>query len=226
MTMMAALASCTLLGLQHGIDWDHIAAISDVTSVQTTRAKATRCGFLYAVGHAATIGVLGITVIVLGHSVPQSVSGWMQKVVGLTLLLLGAYVVSTLFSSRGPVSRGQAILNLLGRLHTHNGKIPDPLNDQRYGSKSALSLGVLHGIGAETPTQLSMLAIAMNMGGLRGGILGLVVFALSMFVSNMALTAAATSVFTLSKLRPALFRWLGALTAGYSLWIGAVLVAS
>jgi hypothetical protein len=66
----------------------------------------------------------------------------------------------------------------------------------------------------------------MNMGGLRGGILGLVVFALSMFVSNMALTAAATSVFTLSKLRPALFRWLGALTAGYSLWIGAVLVAS
>jgi high-affinity nickel-transport protein len=150
----------------------------------------------------------------------------MQKVVGFTLLILGAYVVSTLFSSRGPVSRGQAILNLIRRLHAHNGKDADRSDDRRYGTKSAVSLGVLHGIGAETPTQLSMLAIAMNMGGLRGGILGLVVFALAMFVSNMALTAAATSVFTMSKLRPTLFRWLGALTAGYSLWIGAVLVAS
>jgi high-affinity nickel-transport protein len=226
MTMMAALTACTLLGLQHGIDWDHVAAISDVTSVQTSRAKATRCGFLYALGHAATVGLLGITVIVLGRSVPESVSGWMQKVVGFTLLLLGAYVFSTLFSPRGPVSRGQAILHLLGRLHRHNAKASEPSDQQRYGSKSALSLGVLHGIGAETPTQLTMLAIAMNMGGLRGGILGLLVFALAMFVSNMALTAAATSVFTFSKLRPALFRWLGALTGGYSLWIGAVLVAS
>jgi pimeloyl-ACP methyl ester carboxylesterase len=47
-----------------------------------------------------------------------------------------------------------------------------------------------------------------------------------MFVSNMVLTTAATSVFALSKLRPALFRWLGVFTAGYSLWIGIVLLTS
>ena len=46
-----------------------------------------------------------------------------------------------------------------------------------------------------------MLVIATSMGGLQNGALALTVFAAAMFVSNMALTAAATSVFAVSKLR-------------------------
>ncbi|MBC8115718.1 MAG: hypothetical protein H7062_15140 [Candidatus Saccharimonas sp.] len=225
MTLVAALASCTVLGLQHGLDWDHVAAISDVTSVQPSAREATRCGLLYAVGHAATVGLLGIAAITLRHEVPPNVSLWMQRVVGLTLILLGLYVLSTLFSGGAPVSRGQAILAIIGRLHHHHGKETSPA-DRRYGPRSSLSLGVLHGVGAETPTQLSMLVIATNVGGLQNGALALLVFATAMFVSNMALTTAATNLFTISKLRPAIFRWLGAVTAGYSLWIGIVLMTA
>lgn len=225
MTLATALMSCTALGLQHGIDWDHVAAISDVTSVQPTPREATRCGFLYAVGHAATVGILGIGVITLRHSVPGTVSMWMQRFVGLTLILLGAYVFTAFFSGHQPLSRGQAILAIFERLHWgHRKELPEA--DRRYGRKSSLGLGVLHGIGAETPTQLSMLVIATNLGGLQNGVLGLTVFATAMFVSNMALTTAATGVFTSSKSRPAMYRWLGILTAGYSLWIGIVLMTS
>jgi len=222
MTLLAALTSCSLLGLQHGIDWDHVAAISDVTSVQTNAREATRCGLLYALGHAATVGLLGVAVIALKHSLPGSLSGWMQKIVGLTLILLGAYVFGALVSGRGPMGRGQAILEILQRLHWH--RKAAPTENRGYGSKSSLSLGVLHGIGAETPTQLSMLVIATNMGGLFSGVVGLLVFAIAMFLSNMALTAAATSLFTVSKVRPVLFRWLGVITAGYSLSIGIFLI--
>jgi len=225
MTIVAALASCTVLGLQHGIDWDHVAAISDVTSVQPSAREATRCGLLYAVGHAATVGILGVIAIALRHEVPGSISLWMQKVVGLTLVLLGAYVFSTLFSERPPVSRGQAILALIERLHSHTRKLVHT-SDRRYGPKSSLTLGVLHGVGAETPTQLSMLVIATSMGGLQNGALALTVFAAAMFVSNMALTTAATSIFAVSKLRPSMSRWLGAITAAYSLWIGIVLMTA
>lgn len=224
MTLTTALMACTALGLQHGIDWDHVAAISDVTSVQPTAREATRCGMLYALGHAATVGLLGIAVIGLRQSVPEAFATWMQRVVGLTLILLGLYVFSALFSGEGPVSRGQAILALVHRLHHHH---PTPATrDQRYGPKSSLSLGVLHGIGAETPTQLSMLLIAANLGGFGSGILGLLVFATAMFISNMALTTVTTSVFSVSRLSPALFRWVGVITAGYSLWIGIVLIRS
>jgi len=219
MTLTGALMSCTVLGLQHGVDWDHVAAISDVTSVQRTTREATLCGLHYAIGHAATVGLLGIAVIALRQSLPETLSVWMQRFVGVTLILLGAYVFHALFSGRQPLSRGQAILEIFGRLHRG-----DPKRD--CGRKSSLSLGILHGLGAETPTQLSMLVIAASLGGLQNGILGLTVFATGMFVSNMVLTTAATSVFAISKLRPALFRWLGAFTAGYSLWIGIVLLTS
>ena len=87
MTLTAALMSCTVLGLQHGIDWDHVAAISDVTSVQSTTRDATLCGFNYAAGHAATVGLLGVAVIALRHSVPGTVSDWLQRFVGVTLVL-------------------------------------------------------------------------------------------------------------------------------------------
>jgi high-affinity nickel-transport protein len=224
MTLITALASCSLLGLQHGIDWDHVAAVSDVTSVQTSARDATRCGMLYALGHAATVALLGIAVIALKHSLPESISVWMQRIVGLTLILLGAYVFGALVSGRGPMGRGQAFLAIFERLHWH--KKAGRIENRRYGSKSSLSLGVLHGLGAETPTQLSMLVIATNMGGLFNGVIGLTVFAIAMFLSNMALTTAATSLFTISKIRPIIFRWLGVITAGYSLCIGIVLITS
>jgi hypothetical protein len=42
----------------------------------------------------------------------------------------------------------------------------------------------------------------------------------------MFLTTVATSVFSVSKVKPAFFGWLGVLTAAYSLWIGVVLIRS
>ncbi len=225
MNMVAALTACTVLGLQHGIDWDHVAAISDVTSVQTTTREATLCGLNYAVGHAATVGILGIAVITLRSSVPESFSTWMQRLVGFTLVLLGVYVIRALFTGGEAKSRGQLILALFDRLHWPHKQTPSTI-DSGYGRTSSLSLGILHGIGAETPTQLSMLVITTNLGGLQNGVLGLAVFATAMFASNMALTTAATTVFSISKARPAAFRWLGVFTAGYSLWIGFVLLTT
>jgi high-affinity nickel permease len=46
------LISCAVLGFRHGSDYDHIAAISDITSVQQKTSTAMRLGLLYALGHA------------------------------------------------------------------------------------------------------------------------------------------------------------------------------
>ena len=45
------LISCAVLGFRHGFDYDHIAAISDITSVQEKPSTAMRLGLLYALGH-------------------------------------------------------------------------------------------------------------------------------------------------------------------------------
>jgi len=58
----AALGSCLLLGLRHGFDYDHLAAISDITAVQRNWRSGLRLGMTYALGHAFTVAVLGIAV--------------------------------------------------------------------------------------------------------------------------------------------------------------------
>jgi high-affinity nickel-transport protein len=146
----------------------------------------------------------------------------MERVIGMTLVLLGLYVFSSLFTGAALMGRGRALLSIIDRLRRRPVKVDAA---HGYGPKSSLSLGVLHGIGAETPTQLSVLLITSNLGGIQNGILGLSVFALGMFVSNMVLTTAATGVFSISKTRPAVFRSLAAFTAAYSLWIGIKMMA-
>jgi high-affinity nickel permease len=214
MTWPSALIACTALGLQHGIDVDHVAAISDVTSMQRTPSESIRSGLCYAAGHAATVGLLGIALILLKTSVPDVLSTWMERVIGFTLVALGAYILSAIFRGQ---QRWQAMLALF---HIFRRRRAEESVAVSYGAKSSLSLGILHGVGAETPTQLSALLIAANLGGLAGGIAALSFFAVGMFASNMLLTTAATAAFVASRIKPEVFRWLGAFTAGYSLWIG------
>ena len=68
-----ALVSAGLLGFRHGLDYDHVAAISDITAVQPGPWQAMRMGLMYAIGHAATIAVLGLAVILFQFSLPAIV---------------------------------------------------------------------------------------------------------------------------------------------------------
>jgi len=101
-----ALFSSAVLGFRHGFDYDHIAAISDITSVQNSARRAMQLGLLYALAHAATVAVLGSAVIFFHLSLPHCIDRTAERLVGLTLVLLGIYVLGSLF--RGTTSRGAA----------------------------------------------------------------------------------------------------------------------
>ena len=89
-SLQLALLSAAILGFRHGFDYDHIAAISDITSVQTSRWRGMRLGLLYALGHAAMVAVLGSAVIVFQLSLPQGIDRIAERLVGLTLLVWGS----------------------------------------------------------------------------------------------------------------------------------------
>src|SRR2546421_11837413 len=84
------------LGFAHGIDWDHLAAITDITSSQEERRASLLYGTLYALGHALVILVLGGLAILAGEHLPKGIDSVMTRVVGVTLLLLGVYVLYSL----------------------------------------------------------------------------------------------------------------------------------
>ena len=91
-----ALFSCLALGLRHGFDYDHLAAISDITAVQRSLSQGMRLGILYALGHAFTVVTLGAAVIMLHIPLPARLDAWTERLIGATLIVLGIGVVANL----------------------------------------------------------------------------------------------------------------------------------
>src|ERR1700721_2889991 len=90
-SLQLALLSAAILGFRHGFDYDHIAAISDITSVQNTGQRAMQLGLLYALGHALTVAVLGSAVILFQIALPAGIDRLTERLVGFTLVILGIY---------------------------------------------------------------------------------------------------------------------------------------
>jgi len=227
-----ALLSAAVLGFRHGFDYDHIAAISDITSVEPSRSRAMRMGLIYVVGHASTVAVLGAVVILFQRSLPRRMDNWAERAVGFTLVLLGLYVLGTLLrqkSSYVPKSRASILVNGLRWLTWQTRKLLNPGEEQRpfepvhnYGRKSVFIVGVIHGLGAETPSQLLLFLLAANLGGPARGFLGLSVFLVGLLVMNTLMTSSAVGIFGASAAKPRLMRFVVALTATYSLIVGTI----
>jgi len=228
-SLQIALISALVLGLHHGFDYDHIAAITDITSVQTNRWRGMRLGLLYALGHAATVALLGSAVILFQLSLPRGMDRVAERLVGITLLLLGVYVLGSLFrGNSAPRSRLHIVTDALRWIHWkiksygHDHEIPRPAATQwNYSAKSVLMIGVIHGLGAETPSQLMIFLLAANLGGLGKGFLGLSMFIAGLLVMNTAMTASAVGLFGISSRMPRFQYVVTALTAIYSLAVGA-----
>ncbi len=241
-----ALVSAGLLGFRHGFDYDHIAAITDIAGVQNSTRRAMKSGLMYALGHAATVAVLGLAVILFQLSLPGGIDAWMEHVVGITLLLLGVYVLwSTLLRNRlhdhsghphdhmhAPRTRVTLLINGILWLAWRVRRIFSKTPVERYrlfgdglGNSPALLVGVIHGLGAETPSQLLLFLLAANLGGIGKGVLGLGAFITGMLAMNTIMCAAATGLFRVSMNRPKAFQWVAGLSAAYSILVGLVFLA-
>ena len=234
-TLELALLSCALLGLRHGFDYDHLAAISDITSIQRTWREGMRLGLLYALGHALTVALLGTAVILLHLSLPHNMDAIGERLVGATLIILAVYVLVSSFR-REPGTHGHVIprsriaLLITGARYTTwrirtlvNPKAPKPDSFAfRYDRSSVFVVGIIHGLGAETPSQLLLFLLAANLGGTSKGFFGLLSFIAGLLVMNTLMTASASGIFATSTHRPRLQTLVTSLTAAYSFIIGAI----
>ena len=116
-TLDLAFVSAGILGFRHGFDYDHIAAISDITSMEPSKRAGMQMGFVYILGHAVTLAALGGAVILFQHSLPRQIDRWAERAVGATLVLLGVYVLGSLFRKKDngllPRSRAAMLIGLL-----------------------------------------------------------------------------------------------------------------
>lgn len=182
--VVVALSATAFLGVRHGLDCDHFAALSDLVSMERKPGHSIQLGLAYIAGHSLVISLLGSMAICLQYALPSAVDRWMERVVGVTLVVLSGYIVVTLLRTRNHSqfhSRSRVMLLTDSALWVYNhfrqwagiqGK-PVQAPSAGYTFKSSFIIGLIHGFGAETPTQLILFFVAARLGGIALGLAGL-----------------------------------------------------
>jgi high-affinity nickel-transport protein len=280
------------LGIRHGIDWDHIAAITDITSTTAAagvaeaahdeqhrsvtgphhghggrlelrahdagpgaaalapamrgprpadrrpmgveQLEAIRLGTLYALGHGAVVVALGIAALSFGALLPDWLDPVMGRVVGLTLLALGGWVLYSVYryARVGDAFRLRSRWMLVfdgvrflwrrfqARLHGH--EHVEPLEMSSYGPRTAFGVGMIHGIGAETGSQVLLIAAVGGAASAGLGVPMLFAFVIGLLLSNLAIVVISSVGFVASQTRERIYVAVGAVAGVFSLVIGVI----
>ena len=282
LAVLGLLAGMVVLGFRHGFDWDHIAAITDITSTTTAshadlaipaiapmpphahdvgpaehdhshtgasalhvlsesrfaheQRHAIGLASLYALGHASVVMVLGVIALAVGAILPAWVDPILERVVGVTLVLLGVWVIiSVVQYTRGKGefrmrSRWMLVFDgvrygwdrLQGRIHGHH---HEPIaHASQYGPRTAFGVGMIHGIGAETGSQALLLAGIAGVSGAQGIVI-LVAFIVGLLVSNTLVAVVSATGFIGAQRLRTVYVVVGAVAGLSSLVIGLFFIA-
>ena len=98
--MFGILGLGFLLGMQHALEADHIAAVSSIAARRTNIGDIVRHGLTWGFGHTLTLfGFAGVAIL-LGHAIPERLAGPLETSVGIMLICLGTNVLWHLWRDR------------------------------------------------------------------------------------------------------------------------------
>ena len=98
--MFGILGLGFLLGMQHALEADHIAAVSSIASRRSEVTDLVKHGLTWGLGHTLTLFAFAGAAILLGHAIPAHLSRPLETAVGLMLVGLGAHVLWRLWRDR------------------------------------------------------------------------------------------------------------------------------
>jgi High-affinity nickel-transport protein len=135
-TLLVVVAVAMLLGLRHASDPDHLTAVTTMIASRRERATrhAARLGLVWGLGHATSLFVFGLPVVLYSAYLPRSVQDAAETTVGVVIVVLAV----------GLLRRCR-----LGVVRVHaRGRTPL----QAYG------IGLVHGMGGTAGVGLLLLA--------------------------------------------------------------------
>src|SRR5260370_10964800 len=89
-----------LLGMQHALEADHIAAVSSIAVRRTDVGDIVKHGLTWGLGHTLTLFAFAGAAILLGHAIPETIARPIETAVGIMLVGLGAHVLWRLWRDR------------------------------------------------------------------------------------------------------------------------------
>jgi sulfite exporter TauE/SafE len=142
-----------VLGLQHAVEADHLAAVSTIVSEKKNLFTASIVGGLWGVGHTISLFTVGLLVIFLKLQISSSVEAKLEAVVGAMLVILGVNAFRKLFASKEVHAH---VHEHGGHIHTHFHAHNDPAKEKSHHrlSPRSILIGMVHGLAGSAALML------------------------------------------------------------------------
>jgi high-affinity nickel permease len=137
-TLLFVLVIAVLLGLRHATDPDHLAAVT--TLVTNGRGGATRLGLTWGLGHASSLVLFGVPIVLWKAYLPRRVEQSAEVTIGLVIMALALWLL--LRWRRGAFAHD----------HVHLRVPPRRTPWQAYG------IGLVHGVAGSGGVGVLLLA--------------------------------------------------------------------
>jgi high-affinity nickel-transport protein len=199
-----------VLGTRHAFDADHIAAIDDTTRLMLLRGKRpVGVGFFFAMGHSAVVLLLALITAVASASLSgggiarvRNVGGDISVVIAIAFLLLVAVLNVIVLTGLmrlwrqyrdGSLDRRDIDIQLLNR-GLMNRLLGSRVRNLIRSSWHMAPVGFLFGLGLETASEVTLLALSASTAS-AGGLPVLAVLTLPLlFAAGMSMMDTADSL--------------------------------
>jgi hypothetical protein len=149
--MLGILGLGFLLGMQHALEADHVAAVSSIAARRTDVGDIVKHGLTWGLGHTLTLFVFAGAAILLGHAIPEQLARPIETAVGVMLVGLGAHVLWRLWRDRVHFhAHGHGDGRVHIHAHSHAGEtVPHARAPHAHGHGfrwRTLLVGLMHGM--------------------------------------------------------------------------------
>lgn len=187
--MLSFLGLGFLIGLQHALEPDHVAAVVSISTRGGRLRDHARNGALWGIGHALMLLAVAGTCVALGVVIPERASELLEGAVGVMLVVLGASVVVRL-RRRGIHVHAHEHADGTRHLHAHGHPRGEPTHEHahpaRLSTPRTLLVGAIHGVAGSAALVLLVGATAQSP---QLGLAYIALFGLGAVVGMMALAA-------------------------------------
>jgi ABC-type nickel/cobalt efflux system permease component RcnA len=189
-SLVLALAVAVLLGLRHATDPDHLTAVATLIAGDRDRgpARARRLGLAWGAGHALTLFLCGLPLVVLGDALPERVAQVAEVAIGVLIAGLAVRLLVRWHEGafHAHVHAHDGVRHAHPHVHEHpHGEAAvhehHHEHDEALGRspRAAFGIGLVHGVGGSAGAGILLVGAASQ--GVEG-------------VATLALFAAGTAV--------------------------------
>jgi len=141
-----------VVGIQHALEADHLAAVAAMGTGRTSRRALILRGGFWGLGHTVTLSLICGLLLILGETISPRVESLLELAVGVMVMLLGVKLLTRLWSKR-PHFHVHQHDNGVRHVHAHSHVHTDlshPEGTHRHehhdlGLGRALAVGMMHG---------------------------------------------------------------------------------